>query len=191
MGFAADLKALCDKAGEKAEMVVRGAALDLGGQMIDRSPVGNPDLWQANKQASYMRETYNVWVEAINADIGKGKGRLRKKSTKSLKKAFPNVVGKDYTGGRFKSNWLAATGAAMNTATPETTDPNGSATRAAIKQKLDGWKPGQTIWITNSLPYAQRLEYGWSKQAPGGIVRLAVQNYSQAIKKAADQVRGT
>ena len=39
MGFAADLKALCDKAGDKAEMVVRGAALELGGQMIDRSPV--------------------------------------------------------------------------------------------------------------------------------------------------------
>lgn len=39
MGFAADLRALCERAGDKAEMVVRGAALELGGQMVDRSPV--------------------------------------------------------------------------------------------------------------------------------------------------------
>ncbi|MCX7509414.1 HK97 gp10 family phage protein [Delftia tsuruhatensis] len=39
MGFAADLKKLCDAAGDKAELVVRGAALELGGQMVDRSPV--------------------------------------------------------------------------------------------------------------------------------------------------------
>lgn len=191
MGFAANLKRLCDAAGEKAEMVVRSAALDLAGQMVDRSPVGNPDLWKENRQAFYMRETYNLWVGAINSNLQKGEKRLRTKGKKNLKKSFPNVAGKAYTGGRFKSNWLAATGPAMNTATPETTDPSGSATRAAIQQKLEGWKPGQTIWVTNSLPYAQRLEYGWSKQAPGGMVRLSVQNYSQAIKKAADQVRRT
>lgn len=27
------------------------------------------------------------------------------------------------------------------------------------------------IFITNAQPYALRLEYGWSKQAPSGIVR--------------------
>lgn len=39
MGFAADLARLCEAAGDKAELVVRKIALDLGGQMIDRSPV--------------------------------------------------------------------------------------------------------------------------------------------------------
>lgn len=190
MGFAADLKALCDKAGDKAEMVVRGAALELGGQMVDRSPVGNPDLWKENKQAVYMRETYNLWVDAINASRAEGEAKLRRKGKKNLKRSFQNKVGKDYTGGRFKSNWIAAVGPAMDKTTPETTDPNGAQTTAAIRERLTGWKPGQTIWITNSLPYAKPLEYGWSKQAPGGMVRLAVQNYSQAVKKAADQVRG-
>ena len=133
MGFAADLRALCDKAGDKAEMVVRGAALELGGQMIDRSPVDT---------------------------------------------------------GRFKNNWVTATGAADSSASASS-DKSGARSGSMLNEKIAGWKPGQTIWILNSLPYAKRLEYGWSKQAPGGMVRLAVQNYSQAIKRAADQVRGT
>lgn len=189
MGFAEDLKRLCDAAGEKAEETVRRVGLELYSDMVDMSPVGNPDLWQANKQASYMRETYNVWVEAINADIGKGKGRLRKKSTKSLKKAFPNVAGIDYTGGRFKNNWQVGI-SGINTNTDRGPSSDGNAALAAYDAAIKGWRPGMSIFLTNSMPYAQRLEYGHSKQAPGGMVRLTVQNYSQAIKKAAAEVRG-
>ncbi|WP_333907571.1 HK97 gp10 family phage protein [Delftia acidovorans] len=133
MGFAADLRALCERAGDKAEMVVRGAALELGGQILDRSPVDS---------------------------------------------------------GRFKNNWVTATGSA-DTSRSADPDVSGARSKAMLNEKIASWKPGQTIWILNNLPYAKRLEYGWSQQAPGGMVRLAVQNYSQAIKKAADQVRRT
>ena len=133
MGFAADLRALCERAGDKAEMVVRSAALELGGQMVDRSPVDT---------------------------------------------------------GRFKNAWVTSTGVA-DKSQPEGADKSGARALAALNEKVAGWKPGQTIWILNNLPYAKRLEYGWSQQAPGGMVRLAVQSYSQAIKKAADQVRRT
>lgn len=133
MGFAEDLRAMCERAGDKAEMVVRGAALELGGQMVDRSPVDT---------------------------------------------------------GRFKNNWVTATGA-PDASRPAEPDVSGARSSAMLKEKVSGWKPGQTIWILNNMPYAKRLEYGWSKQAPGGMVRLAVQNYSEAIKKAADKVRGT
>ena len=34
--------------------------------------------------------------------------------------------------------------------------------------------PGQRVVISNSLPYAYRLEFGWSNQAPGGILRISV-----------------
>ena len=39
MGFAADLNKLCERAGEKAALVVRRAALELQSGMIERSPV--------------------------------------------------------------------------------------------------------------------------------------------------------
>ncbi|GAB2472149.1 hypothetical protein GCM10027082_24580 [Comamonas humi] len=132
MGFAEDLNALCKKAGDKAEMVVRRAALELGGEMVDRSPVDT---------------------------------------------------------GRFKNNWVTSTGAPDSSRSADA-DKAGARARAMLNEKVAGWKPGQTIWILNNLPYAERLEYGWSKQAPGGMVRLTVQNYAEAVKKAADQVRG-
>lgn len=131
MGFAADLKRLCDAAGDKAELVVRKAALDLGGQMVDRSPVDT---------------------------------------------------------GRFKSNWMTGIGA-MDSSTTTAADPSGQPSRTKLQAQVAGWKPGQTIWITNNLPYAYRLEHGYSKQAPGGMVRLAVQNYAQAVAKAAKEVK--
>ena len=41
--------------------------------------------------------------------------------------------------------------------------------------KLRNFKKGMTIWINNNLPYARRLEYGWSqRQAPLGMVRLTI-----------------
>lgn len=33
---------------------------------------------------------------------------------------------------------------------------------------------GQSIFVSNATPYAYRLEYGWSKQAPSGILRISV-----------------
>lgn len=134
MGFAADLKKLCDAAGGNAELVVRRAALDLGGQMVDDSPVDK---------------------------------------------------------GRFKSNWMTAVGASLDASTTEEIDKSGASSMGRMAAKLDAWQPGQTIFITNSLPYAKPLEFGHSKQAPAGVVRLAVQNFTTAVAKAAREDKGS
>lgn len=86
--------------------------------------------------------------------------------------------------GRFKGNWQAGVGA-VNAGTDETANSDALGRTAAV---LQGWKPGQTINLTNSMPYATRLENGWSKQAPTGMVRLSVQNYSMAIAKAISEI---
>lgn len=131
MGFAADLKRLCDAAGDKAGMVLQRAALDLGGQMLERSPVDT---------------------------------------------------------GRFRNNWMASIGG-MDSSTTMQADVSGARSQAQLRQAVAGWKPGQTIWIVNNLPYAYRLEHGYSRQAPGGMVRLAVQNYAEAVAKAARELK--
>lgn len=102
--------------------------------------------------------------------------------------------------GRFKGNWQAgvsATNSGINS--PEDTTPFGEKDEgksyAYTQNALKGWKAGQTIYLTNSLPYARVLEYGrangkpGSMQAPGGMVRLAVQNYSQALAKAVSEIK--
>lgn len=51
--------------------------------------------------------------------------------------------------------------------------------------------PYTVVWIANGLPYAERLENGWSKQAPAGMVRLTVlevQQFIKAVVAEADRV---
>lgn len=47
-------------------------------------------------------------------------------------------------------------------------DPNGANTAIPIP------KMATQVWIVNNVAYAQRLEEGWSKQAPQGAVRIAL-----------------
>lgn len=90
--------------------------------------------------------------------------------------------------GRFKGNWQSSVGG-INTDTSAPADTAGSGAIGRTKAVLEGWKPGQTITLTNSMPYARRLEYGWSKQAPGGMVRVTVLEYSQALTKAVESIK--
>ena len=131
MSFAENLNKLCARAGEKAEMVVRRAALELQSGMIDGSPVDT---------------------------------------------------------GRFKGNFQCGLGV-IDPTTTSPPDKSGQGTLARTAATLEGWKPGQTIWLTNSLPYARRLENGWSQQAPAGMVRLTVQRYGDAVAKAVARLK--
>jgi hypothetical protein len=53
--------------------------------------------------------------------------------------------------------------------------------------KIGSWRWGEIIYLTNSLPYARRLEYGWSKQAPAGMVRITVANFERHLQ---NQIKG-
>lgn len=91
--------------------------------------------------------------------------------------------------GRFKGNWQCGVGAIDSTQSGKMdTTPLGDHDKSGSTARTDGvligWKPGKTIYLTNALPYSRRLEHGWSKQAPSGVVRLTVQNYSRALAEA-------
>lgn len=45
---------------------------------------------------------------------------------------------------------------------------------ATARYLLSMRKPGQTIYISNNVPYIRRLNTGWSKQHAGGFVEAAV-----------------
>lgn len=85
--------------------------------------------------------------------------------------------------GRFKGNWLPAVGSAPG-GTVTATDPGGATVIAKVQGVTAGVKAGDVIYMVNNLPYAQRLEEGWSKQAPAGMVALTVQRF-QPIAQAA------
>lgn len=94
---------------------------------------------------------------------------------------------KGYTGGRFRANWQYAENAIPAGVLPDI-DPSG---RASLK-RIGSIAPdagGKIHYIVNNLPYAQRLEYGWSKsQAPQGMVGITIVEYQSIVANAAKAV---
>jgi hypothetical protein len=81
---------------------------------------------------------------------------------------------KGYVGGRARANWIPTLGV-PHTGTVDRIDKQGAATIALLAPVTADFRLGQTIWISNSLPYIVPLNNGHSTQAPAGYVEMAVQ----------------
>lgn len=95
---------------------------------------------------------------------------------------------KGYVGGRFRANWQLGIGA-IDYTTSEKTDADGGATVGNLFAEVSKPESAAQMWyLTNSLPYAQRLEDGWShRQAPNGMVAITVLQFREFVS---DAVRG-
>lgn len=93
--------------------------------------------------------------------------------------------------GQLHWNWFVGNGY-INPATVEHTgeDKGGASLRNAgeiVSLKVNG----QVIYITNSLPYAARIEYeGYSKKAPAGMVRVTLAELNSISQNAAYEIKG-
>lgn len=90
--------------------------------------------------------------------------------------------------GRFRGNWQLTVDTPA-AGTLETTDKSGAQTLAAGVNALSGFEVGPPIYIVNNLPYARRLEDGYSQQAPAGMVRLTVNEFRKYIAQAIEQAK--
>ena len=86
--------------------------------------------------------------------------------------------------GRFRGNWIASDGAPIET-TYSITDKQGTTTVNKATVSTLSSSDWQSLWLSNNLPYAQRLEYGWSDQAPEGMVRKNVIRFQDILDKEA------
>lgn len=69
-------------------------------------------------------------------------------------------------------------------------DVFGDATVAETTPLVLGTPNSSRLWfIFNPVPYALALEYGHSKQAPGGMYRLAIERYRPVVAKVAKDLR--
>lgn len=141
--FSADFRKMLQRAGDKADNVVRKSFMDIWASIDAKSPVGDPSKWEN-----------------------------------------PKAAPAGYTGGNFRANWNAS----INTpdlSVDGSTDFSRTKEFAMVAAK--NYKTGDTLYLTNSLPYAARLEYaGWSKkQAPLGMVRITAQEFESYVKRNA------
>jgi hypothetical protein len=89
--------------------------------------------------------------------------------------------------GRFRASWTIGVGQIDPTVAPE---PAKGQAVAMPEPRIPAITIGQTYYHANSLPYARRIEYGWSKKAPHGVVRLTAQKVPQIIEALVKQVGG-
>jgi hypothetical protein len=129
---------------------VRQVAFAIDRELVRRTPVGNPELWAANR--------------------GKRRGD-------------PGFVGKNYTGGRARANWIPSLEVPSN-ATVDQPDPTGAGAITKMGQVTSKYRLGQKIWLVNNLPYIRRLAYEHhSKQAPPGWVEASIQVGTKTVLK--------
>lgn len=153
--FTLDLRKFAEKTGKKMDQVVAKIVIDIGTRIVERSPVGNPELWAINRGR---------------------KGKLR---------APPG-----YVGGRFRANWQYATkGSGVPVFPLDDIDPTGQVSIKRISRYVTSMGAGHVHVLVNNLPYAVPLENGWSKQAPAGMVGLAIVEFQGIVESAADEVK--
>jgi len=161
MSFHLDIREWCKKAKGRTDLVVRKVLIDLGTRLVEKSPVGNPDLWDS---------LYDT------ADAGSGAQR-----TGARRKPPAG-----YVGGRFRGNWqygnLGQQSVPMQRL--DDIDPSGAISISRITKGVLEAEPANMHYLVNNLPYAQRLENGWSKQAPQGMVALTVVEFQDIVRAA-------
>ena len=92
-------------------------------------------------------------------------------SEAKVKKAFIGlstdiIMDTPVLSGRLRNNWMVSVNQGSNQTTNETSN-QAIGRVSAVKFKL-----GDTLYLTNNLPYAKRIEFdNWSAKAPAGMVR--------------------
>lgn len=89
--------------------------------------------------------------------------------------------------GRFRGNWNISMGGFDRTVNPDSIDKTGTKGINAAAVTISRYLGGK-IFISNNLPYARRLEDGYSKQAPVGMVRITVVEFQDMVDRVVKSV---
>lgn len=125
-------------------------------------------------------------------DISKFIAKSEKKAEAVVKKValdlFTSVVLKTPVDtGAARGNWSVSLGVQnVPVADKNRTDKTGASTIGAIAAGVDQYKLSiQNLYLSNNLPYIIALEEGTgSKQAPNGMVRLAIQEFQDYVARS-------
>lgn len=93
-----------------------------------------------------------------------------------------------YVGGRFRANWQHGFGSTAS-GTLNEIDASGGVSLANIQSGVDSNPAAGVHFISNNLPYAQRLENGYSSQAPAGMVGLTVIKFKDIVNISVQKVK--
>lgn len=90
--------------------------------------------------------------------------------------------------GRARGNWQVSIGGPPTRETGKL-DKSGRRTMNLINTQVERWRSGLRLFLVNLVPYINRLEHGWSKQAPQGMIKITTAEIPQLTRMVAQRVR--
>lgn len=121
-------------------------------------------------------------MRAFAKDIPRQQNEIKKElAIESVLQVVPDTP---VLSGQARSNWTASLGSPNNSFIlfgPFTTAGDNAVNRA--RAVIAGAKPGQDIYLTNNLPYIERLNNGYSKQAPAMFFEIAIARAKGILKR--------
>lgn len=90
------------------------------------------------------------------------------------------ILGTPVDTGWARNGWVASIGS-PNSSLPSTPDKMATSALSGVGF-VSLTAPGKVFYLTNNVAYINRLEYGYSKQAPKGMARLGVMAAKKELK---------
>ena len=116
-------------------------------------------------------------VHDVVAEIG---SRIVERTPVGMPETWKEPPPPGYRPGAARGNWQL-TQDSPATGTLLVIDPTGEVTKDKIAAAVPAKAAGKTYYLTNCLPYAWRLETGWSRQAPNGMVGLVAVEFNTIV----------
>jgi len=125
--------------------------------------------------------------EAVGAVVFNIAAELDKRSPVGDPLYWKKPPPKGYVGGRFRANWQLGV-ESVPQGERNTVDTDGTVALPAIRAAIPDEASGKVYFLANNVPYAQRIDIGWSGQAPQGLVELTAQNFQVIVREATEQL---
>jgi hypothetical protein len=135
---------------------------------------------QLQKFAEKTGQKADLAVQKIVVGVA---GRVDARSPVGDGAYWKNPPPKGYVGGRFRGNWQLGVGVVPQGETG-LIDPTGAEAQGRIIAEIPQQASGQVYYLFNNVPYARRIEEGWSRQAPQGVVGLTVIEFQRIVDDA-------
>lgn len=121
--------------------------------------------------------------DVVALTVTKIAAELDKRSPVGDAKFWKSEPPAGYIGGHFRANWQLGVNVVPRSEKPGV-DRNGTVALPAIVANIPDQAAGNVYYLANNVPYARRLEYGWSRQAPSGLVGLTATKFQQRVREA-------
>tara|TARA_R110000803_G_scaffold28011_5_gene65075 strand:- start:908 stop:1312 length:405 start_codon:yes stop_codon:yes gene_type:complete len=117
-------------------------------------------------------------MNRLAGELERGMDRVYRRAFLSVDTAV--VLATPVDTGRARGNWIPSIGRPISASRPNTFGASvslgeGRTVAATLRSR-------NRAYISNNLPYIQRLNEGWSRQAPTGFVQLAIHGGLGAIR---------